>query len=80
MQPISQFSKHESHKLFLRFFFLFLHENVGLARDSQLNAADHYSSEVSNLQLEMVYIISTNSSKRYLKRRAWRKTWHFISA
>lgn len=56
------------------FFFLFLRENVGLARNSQLNATDHYGSEVSNLQLEMVYIISTNSSKRYLKRRKWRKT------
>lgn len=58
------------------FLFFFLHENVGLTRGSQLNATDHYGSEASSLQLEMVYITSTNSSKRYLKRQEWRKTQH----
>lgn len=62
---------------FFRLFFFFLHENVELTRASQLNATDHYGSEVSNLQLEMVYIITTNSSKRYLKRRERRKNLAF---
>lgn len=60
-------------RIFRVFFLFFLHENVALRGDSQLNATAHYGSELSNLQLEMVYIRSTNSSKRYLKRREWSK-------